>query len=229
MRGGLRGALLAATLLVPALLPIPADAARIVGLATGGPPPVGAPGVDLYGRYRRNDRPVNAPAPNPLIILLVPKDGPVPAVPEGRRAIMDQRNEQFTPRALAVQVGTTVDFVNSDEFYHNVFSLSSPRKFNLGRYRKGVSRSVLFDRPGLVKLFCDIHPRMIGYILAVTTPWIGSATPAGDFTIEDVPPGRYDLLIWHERLREPTPLTTVEVGPGAEQRLDFAVPSVPEP
>ncbi len=222
-----RAGLLALALVTGAAAP--AAAVRISGLATGGPPPVNAPGVDLYGRYRRNDRPAGLLAPNPLIVLLVPKEGPIPPLPEGQRAIMDQRHEQFTPRALAVRVGTTVDFVNSDEFYHNVFSLSTSRKFNLGRYRKGVARSVLFDKPGLVKLFCDIHPRMIGYILATNTPWFGSATPAGDFSIDDVPPGRYDLLVWHERLNEPLPLTTVDVGPGAEQRLDFAVPNVPAP
>ena len=222
-----RAALLALALVAAAAAP--AAAVRIVGLATGGPPPVHAPGVDLYGRYRRNEQPAGLPAPNPLIVLLVPTEGPIPALPAGQRAIMDQRNEKFTPRALAVRVGTTVDFVNSDDFYHNVFSLSTSRKFNLGRYRKGVARSVLFDKPGLVKLFCDIHPRMIGYILATNTPWFGSATPAGDFVIDDVPPGRYDVLVWHERLNEPLPLTTVDVGSGAEQRLDFAVPNVPAP
>jgi len=208
-------------------LPADALAVKIVGLATGGPPPQTAAGVDLYGKYRRNDQPTSLPAPNPLIILLVPKNGPPPAASAGQRAIMDQRNEQFRPRALAVQTGTTVDFVNSDEFYHNVFSLSSAKKFNLGRYRKGVARSETFGKPGLIKLFCDIHPRMIGYILAVDTPWIGSAAPAGDFSIDNVPAGSYEVLIWHERLHEPMPLTTLEVGAAPEQRLDFAVPATP--
>ena len=92
-----------------------------------------------------------------------------------------------------------------------------------------MARSVFFDKAGVIKLFCDIHPRMIGYILAANTPWIGSATPAGDFSIPNVPPGRYDVLVWHERLKEPITLTTFEVVPGQEQRLDFAVPVAPEP
>src|SRR6266480_2294400 len=73
------------------------------------------------------------------------------------RAIMDQRHETFVPYVLAVTVGTTVDFTNSDRTYHNVFSLSKPRRFDLGRYATGQSKSVRFDRPGVVRVFCEIH------------------------------------------------------------------------
>lgn len=205
----------------------PAGATRIVGQATGGPPPVEARGLDLYGKFRRNETQKDAPAPNPLIIALVPKGGAAPAAPAGARATMDQRNERFTPRALAIQTGTTVDFVNSDDFYHNVFSLSSLQKFNLGRYRRGVSKSVPFEKPGLIKLFCEIHPRMIGYIVVLDTPWIGAATPDGAFVIPEVPPGPYDVLLWHERLKEPIVLKSFDVATAGEQRLDFTVPGAP--
>ena len=76
---------------------------------------------------------------------------------EGGHAIMDQRNETFVPHVLAIMTGTTVDFPNSDKFYHNVFSLSKARQFDLGRYAAGNSRPVRFDRPGIVRVFCDIH------------------------------------------------------------------------
>ena len=84
---------------------------------------------------------------------------------ESGRAIMDQRNETFTPHVLAVMTGTTVDFPNSDKFYHNVFSLSKTRTFDLGRYAAGSSRPVRFDRPGIVRVFCDIHSHMNAFIL----------------------------------------------------------------
>lgn len=202
----------------------PGHAARIVGRALGGPAPVSDRGVNLYGKFRRGPAVARNATPNPLIVALVPKPGSSPVAPADARAVMDQRNEQFTPRALAVQAGTTVDFVNSDEFYHNVFSLSALQKFNLGRYRQGVAKSVRFDKPGLVKLFCEIHPRMIGYILVLDSPWIGAATLAGDFTIPDVPPGDYEVLVWHERLKAPVVVQTFLVAAAAEQRLEFNVP-----
>ena len=78
---------------------------------------------------------------------------------------MDQRNETFLPRLLAVQTGTTVDFPNSDSTYHNVFSLSRARRFDLGRYAAGKTKSVRFDRPGVVRVFCDIHSHMSAFIV----------------------------------------------------------------
>ena len=78
---------------------------------------------------------------------------------------MDQRNETFVPHVLAITVGTTVDFPNSDNTYHNVFSLRGPRQFDLGRYAAGRSKSVRFDRPGIVRVFCEIHSHMNAFIL----------------------------------------------------------------
>ena len=79
--------------------------------------------------------------------------------------MMDQRNETFVPHVLAITVGTTVDFPNSDNIYHNVFSLRRPRRFDLGRYAAGRSKSVRFDRPGIVRVFCEIHSHMSAFIL----------------------------------------------------------------
>src|SRR5438552_10891922 len=84
---------------------------------------------------------------------------------EGGHAIMDQRNETFVPHLLAITTGTTVDFPNSDKFYHNVFSLSKTKRFDLGRYAAGGSRQVRFDRPGIVRVFCEIHSHMNASIL----------------------------------------------------------------
>jgi plastocyanin len=164
-----------------------------------------------YGKYRRE---AGAPGkiPHPLIVILEPKTRGALPKPSPEPAVMDQRNEQFQPRALPVMVGGTVDFLNSDSFYHNVFSLSSPRKFDLGRYRKGSSRPVTFTKPGLVKLFCEIHPQMIGYVLVTETPWFDSAAASGEFRIKDVPPGDYIVRVWHEGLSEPALLRPLQVG-----------------
>src|ERR1044071_8844559 len=92
---------------------------------------------------------------------------------DGGHAVMDQRNESFVPHVLAITTGTTVDFPNSDRFYHNVFSLSKTRRFDLGRYAAGGSRSVTFDRPGIVRVFCDIHTHMSAFILVFSHPFFG--------------------------------------------------------
>jgi plastocyanin len=202
-----------------------ARAATVSGTISGGPPPVVDNTPDTYGKFRRGAAPENLPAPHPLIVILVPVGKrATPARPAGN-PVMDQRNERFVPRAIAVRTGTTVDFLNSDSFYHNVFSLSAPRKFDLGRYKKGVSRSVTFSKPGLVKLFCDIHPNMIGYILVTDSAWFGSMTPGGKYAIENVPAGTYSVTVWHERLKEPVELTTVDVTGGDAVELNLTVPS----
>ena len=84
---------------------------------------------------------------------------------------MDQRNETFVPHVLAITTGTTVDFPNSDRIYHNVFSLSKTAPFDLGRYAVGRSKSVRFDRPGIVRVFCDIHSHMSAFILVFSHPF----------------------------------------------------------
>jgi plastocyanin len=114
------------------------------------------------------------------------------------RARMDQRNEQFMPRVLAVTVGTTVDFPNSDKTFHNVFSLSPVRRFNLGRFPPGRTGSVRFERPGIVPIFCDIHSHMSAYVLVFNHPFFALSDDAGRYEIAGVPPGAYTLKVWSE-------------------------------
>lgn len=120
-------------------------------------------------------------------------DDPLPA-----RARMDQRNEMFVPQVLAVRAGTTVDFPNSDRIYHNVFSLSPARRFDLGRYAVGRSKAVRFDRPGVVRVFCDIHSHMHAFILVFAHRYFAVTDARGDFVLAPVPPGTYSLAAWHE-------------------------------
>jgi plastocyanin len=197
-----------------------ASAARVNGRITGALPTL-RKSPDLYGKFRRNQP--GADIPNPLIVILKPADGRTPPRVSSRPAI-DQKDERFRPNALAVQVGTTVDFLNSDAFYHNVFSLSAPRRFDLGRYRKGVVKSVTFDKPGVVKLFCDIHPAMLGYVLVSDSPWGAAATPDGNFQIDDVPEGEYEAFLWHEPLAEPVTVGRLRVDQGPTMNIELSLP-----
>src|SRR6266404_5397100 len=117
---------------------------------------------------------------------------------EGGHAVMDQRNETFVPHLLAITTGTTVDFPNSDKFYHNVFSLSKARRFDLGRYAAGGSRPVTFDRPGIVRVFCDIHSHMNAFILVFSHPFFAMTDAEGRYRIDNVPPGTYAVTAWNE-------------------------------
>jgi plastocyanin len=138
---------------------------------------------------------------------------------EGGRAVMDQRNETFVPHVLAITTGTTVDFPNSDKFYHNVFSLSKTRSFDLGRYAAGSSRPVRFDRPGIVRVFCDIHSHMNAFILVFGHPFFAMTTADGRYRIENVPSGTYGVIAWNEGLSSEAKPVIVPDGGVAE--LDF--------
>jgi plastocyanin len=140
---------------------------------------------------------------------------------EPGHAVMDQRNETFVPHVLAVMTGTTVDFPNSDAFYHNVFSLSKTARFDLGRYAAGRSRAVRFDKPGIVRVFCDIHSHMNAFILVFSHPFFALTNAEGRYAIENVPPGTYNVIAWNEGVAsDPTPVTVPD---GAVAELDFTL------
>jgi plastocyanin len=117
---------------------------------------------------------------------------------EEPRPRMDQRNETFVPHVLAIVSGTTVDFPNSDQTYHNVFSLSKTRSFDLGRYAVGRTKSVRFDRPGIVRVFCDIHSHMSAFILVFSHRYFSVVDDEGRYRLENVPPGTYTVMAWNE-------------------------------
>jgi plastocyanin len=141
---------------------------------------------------------------------------------EAVRAAMDQRSETFMPHILAVMAGTTVDFPNSDRTYHNVFSLSKAKRFDLGRYAAGRSKSVRFDRPGVVRVFCDIHSHMNAFILVFNHPFFDVTEPDGRFRLNDVPAGTYTVVGWYEGDARVT--RSVTVAPGAAVDLELVVP-----
>jgi plastocyanin len=116
-----------------------------------------------------------------------------------RRPVLDQRNLAFHPKALAVLVGTTVDFPNHDALFHNVFSYSQPKEFDLGRYPKGDSRPVIFDKPGIVSVYCDIHAHMNAVVLVLEHPYFTSPDNDGFYTIANIPEGSYTVKFWYDR------------------------------
>ena len=117
-------------------------------------------------------------------------------------ASLQQKNKTFVPHILPVTVGTTVDFPNMDNIYHNVFSLSKSNGFNLGRYASGKSQQHTFNKQGLIEVFCDIHSHMHAYILVLPNRYYTQTDVDGSFHIKDVPPGTYTLVAWHETLPE---------------------------
>ena len=148
---------------------------------------------------------------------------PLGAFEESERphAVLDQRNQTFLPYVLAIPVGTVVDFPNRDSTYHNVFSLSKTQRFDLGRYARGQSRSVRFDRPGVVRVFCEIHSHMSAFILVFAHRYFATTDAEGRYRIGGIPPGDYRLVMWYDgREREVRPLRVIE---GTAVEADFVV------
>ncbi|KAA3612066.1 MAG: hypothetical protein DWQ05_18875 [Calditrichaeota bacterium] len=113
--------------------------------------------------------------------------------------IMDQRDEQFIPYILPVLAGTTVNFPNNDRVYHNIFSFSKAKTFDLGKYPTKTSKKVKFDQTGVVKVYCEIHAHMNAFILVLPNPYYSVVNQDGKFSIPDVPAGTYQLKIFTGR------------------------------
>jgi plastocyanin len=138
----------------------------------------------------------------------------------GARALLDQHREQFTPRLLPIVAGQEVAFPNRDRIYHNVFSVSPLKSFDLGQYKSSdPPKRERFERPGLVPVYCNIHPHMIAYVVVLENAAYALAARDGSFAIHGVPPGRHTVYAWtpgadpvrHE----------LEIAPGATTRADF--------
>jgi plastocyanin len=143
---------------------------------------------------------------------------------EERRGRMDQRQERFVPHVLAIVAGTWVDFPNDDGTYHNVFSLSKGNEFNLGRYAAGHSKAIRFQNPGVVRVFCEIHSHMSGFILVFAHRYFAVTDDEGRYRLDGVPPGNYTVAVWNETVRGDPPRRTVTIGDaGGDADVDFII------
>ncbi|HET9252561.1 MAG TPA: hypothetical protein VFP58_10640 [Candidatus Eisenbacteria bacterium] len=128
----------------------------------------------------------------------------------GRTGQLAQKDQSFTPRVVPIVAGGQVDFPNRDGIYHNVFSVSPAKRFDLGKYGRGKSKSVRFDKPGVVKVYCDIHSTMEGFVLVVPNSWFARPAEDGSFELPPVPGGTYRLVAWHPDLGTRAISVTVE-------------------
>jgi plastocyanin len=184
-------------------------------------------GTAAYGRRGVAPKP-SAVGPETRKVIVYLSDVKTSGSPAPMRATIVQRGEQFLPPVTVVTIGSTVAFPNEDPFFHNVFSLSRARTFDLGRYPSGESRDRSFPKPGIVKVYCDIHSQMSALIMVLEHSWFTIPNEDGTFTLPPVPAGDYTLVAWHERIGEQR--QRVRVTAGTTTRASFTLPVLePQP
>lgn len=159
-----------------------------------------------------------------LLVYIDGVEAPV-AAPAGnvRKPTIASHNKTFEPHVEAIPVGTAVSFPNLDDIMHNVFSLTKGNRFDLGLYKSGAKKDFVFENPGLVRIYCNIHPQMSAFVLVMDNPHYAWAGPDGSFRIEGVPPGSYTLKVWHEEGETEQPIVVTERGAsGLEVELDVS-------
>ena len=156
--------------------------------------------------------------------VVVYLEGVKTAASPAKTPAMRQKDERFLPHVLPILQGTTVEFPNDDEIFHNVFSLSGPKKFDLPKYPAGASRSVTFPRTGVVNVFCHIHTDMSAVILVLDNPFFVTPGEDGRFSLPDVPPGEYTIVAWHERIKPVRQKVRIVAGQAASVRFNIPLP-----
>jgi plastocyanin len=149
------------------------------------------------------------------VVLLAPVGGPKPTS-HPRHATLEQRKKEFVPHLLTVPTGSTVSFPNADPVFHNVFSLSEAKRFDLGLYKNGDSRDVTFGQHGIIRLLCNLHAAMNAFIVVHDEPYVAVTDRTGRFHFRDLPPGKYKLRAWHERTKDMVE-RQIEVEPGGSR------------
>lgn len=129
-----------------------------------------------------------------------------------RKVEVASRNKEFAPHVEAVPLDGTIHFPNLDNIMHNVFSLTKGNRFDLGLYKDGAGKDFDFKNPGLVRIYCNIHPQMSAFVHVMENPYFAWVKPDGSFLIENVPPGSYTLKAWHEEGETTKPIVVTEAG-----------------
>jgi len=165
---------------------------------------LGAQTVDVKGRVTLETTKGRAHNNSDAVVWLNPlnstaKSPNVGNAPAPGHYKLMQKNKRFIPHILVVPMGAVVDFPNDDPFFHNVFSLFDGKRFDLGLYEAGTTRAVNFNSPGVSYIFCNIHPHMSAVVVVTQSRYYAISSASGDFAINRVLPGRYQLNIWHER------------------------------
>jgi len=141
-------------------------------------------------------------------------------VPLHTPAVLHQKKRVFEPHMTVVPLGSIIDMTNDDDVYHNVFSLSQAKSFDLGLYPHGDHKSVLFDKPGEVKVFCAVHPQMHAVVLVMDTPWYVDASDQDKVMFREVPAGRYAVRLWRKN-ESPQVIDEVRITTDGFTRIDF--------
>lgn len=175
-----------------------------------------AAGSVVQGRVHLSIPGVQLRDVGPVVVYLERLDGEAEAPTS--TASLEQKDALFSPGFLVIARGQSIDMPNADAIYHNVFSFSKPNDFDLGLYPAGESRTVRFDHAGVVKIYCSIHESMSATLFVAPEPHHAKVSTSGRFTIENVPPGRYRLSVWCERL--PGTFTEVVVEMGSDAKVD---------
>lgn len=211
-------------ILLFALGPVPSIAGTITGIVRAeGKPEVeaGSKGGKYESRRYKFVERIDYDQLRDFVIYIDFKPTNAPAPPAKPVEVITQKDAVFRPHVMPVVVGTEVEWPNRDEIYHNVFSISDPKPFDLGLYRHPTLKKVTFDKPGRVDVFCSIHTRMNCVILVLENPWFSAADEEGHYRIENVPAGTYKLKAWHERL--PSQEAEVVVPEKGGVRVDFTM------
>ena len=180
------------------------------------------PAGELRGRVSLGvaNLPLSAVAPVVVYLEAIDAKAAAPGAP-ARTPRMHQQDARFSPPFLVVAAGQSLEMVNDDAIYHNVFSYSKPNDFDLGLYPAGESRRLLLRHPGVVKLYCSIHESMNATILVAPTRWFDVVGAKGSYALTGVPPGRYRAVVWTERL--PATARVIEIGAGEQRSLDWVI------
>ena len=201
-------------ILVAFLIAVSADAADLHGVVTR---PAATPVVVREATRYRNlektgDEAFDANCrcnPGLFAVISLRSDTAISFPPSPDTASLTQKDKRFEPSVLAVGVNSTVSFPNLDPFYHNVFSYSKTKKFDLGKYKQGNTKYVTFDKPGIVQVFCEIHHSMRAYVHIFDTPYFAVSDDQGQFVINDVSKGTYTMTVWQEGQADLSQVVTI--------------------